>query len=202
MAIKEILDKIRKALPEDTEERIKEWLADASNEAGIMADAISARNKENERLRKAKEELEQKLSELSASADALKKKDEELQHLKNMLAEKEKKEYEDLVSQWEKAMKILSIPETDKRYSQVQKVRNYFKIPKENETLTINDLKENLTKFQLLQDTGIFSEPEKVNEASGKPPIPANTNNIEPEPLTAGQALVQKLKAQEKAQKT
>ena len=72
MAIKEILDRIRKALPEDTGEQIKEWLADASNEAGIMADAISARNRENERLRKAKEELEQKLQEYSSSADVLK----------------------------------------------------------------------------------------------------------------------------------
>lgn len=199
MAIKEILDKIRKALPEDTGEQIKEWLADASNEAGIMADAISARNRENERLRKAKEELEQKLQEYSSSADVLKKKDEELQQLKNMLAEKEKKEYETLKGQWEKMANIFTIPETDKRYSQVQKVKNYFKFPKENETLTIDDIRDNLNKFQLLQDTGIFSEPERVNEASGKPPIP--TTSTEPETLTSGQALVQKLKAQEK-QKT
>lgn len=196
MAIKEILDKIRKALPEDAGNEIKEWLADAVNEAGIMADAISARNRENERLRKAKEELEVKLQELSSSADVLKKKDEELQQLKTKLAEKEQKEYETLKGQWEKMANIFTIPETDKRYSQVQKVKDYFKFPKENETLTINDLKENLTKFQLLQDTGIFSEPERVNEASGKPPIP--TTSTEPEPLTSGQALVQKLKAQEK----
>ena len=199
MAIKEILDRIRKALPEDTGEQIKEWLADASNEAGIMADAISARNRENERLRKAKEELEQKLQEYSSSADVLKKKDEELQQLKNMLAEKEKKEYETLKGQWEKMANIFNIPETDKRYSQVQKVKDYFKFPKENETLTIEDIRDNLNKFQLLQDTGIFSEPERMNEASGKPPIP--TTSTEPEPETAGQAIVQKLKAQEKQAK-
>ena len=199
MAIKEILDKIRKALPEDTGEQIKEWLADASNEAGIMADAISARNRENERLRKTKEELEQKLQEYSSSADVLKKKDEELSQLKSKLAEKEQKEYETLKGQWEKMANIFNIPETDKRYSQVQKVKDYFKFPKENETLTIDDIRDNLNKFQLLQDTGIFSEPERVNEASGKPPIP--TTSTEPEPETAGQAIVQKLKAQQKQAK-
>ena len=199
MAIKEILDKIRKALPEDTGEQIKEWLADASNEAGIMADAISARNRENERLRKAKEELELKLQEYSSSADVLKKKDEELSQLKSKLAEKEQKEYETLQKQWEKMANIFNIPETDKRYSQVQKVKNYFKLPKENETLTIDDIRDNLNKFQLLQDTGIFSEPERVNEASGKPPIP--TTSTEPEPETAGQAILQKLKAQQKQPK-
>jgi len=199
MAIKEILDKIRKALPEDTGEQIKEWLADASNEAGIMADAISARNRENERLRKAKEELEQKLQEHSSSADVLKKKDEELSQLKSKLAEKEQKEYETLKGQWEKMANIFNIPETDKRYSQVQKVKDYFKFPKENETLTIEDIRDNLNKFQLLQDTGIFSEPERMNEASGKPPIP--TTSTEPEPETAGQAILQKLKAQQKQPK-
>ena len=199
MAIKEILDKIRKALPEDTGEQIKEWLADASNEAGIMADAISARNRENERLRKAKEELELKLQEYSSSADVLKKKDEELSQLKSKLAEKEQKEYETLQKQWEKMANIFTIPETDKRYSQVQKVKDYFKFPKENENLTIDDIRDNLNKFQLLQDTGIFSEPERVNEASGKPPIP--TTSTEPEPETAGQAILQKLKAQQKQPK-
>ena len=199
MAIKEILDKIRKALPEDTGEQIKEWLADASNEAGIMADAISARNRENERLRKTKEELELKLQEYSSSADVLKKKDEELSQLKSKLAEKEQKEYETLKGQWEKMANIFNIPETDKRYSQVQKVKDYFKFPKENETLTIEDIRDNLNKFQLLQDTGIFSEPERVNEASGKPPIP--TTSTEPEPETAGQAILQKLKAQQKQAK-
>lgn len=199
MAIKEILDKIRKALPEDTGEQIKEWLADASNEAGIMADAISARNRENERLRKAKEELELKLQEYSSSADVLKKKDEELSQLKSKLAEKEQKEYETFKGQWEKMANIFNIPETDKRYSQVQKVKDYFKFPKENETLTIDDIRDNLNKFQLLQDTGIFSEPERVNEASGKPPIP--TTSTEPEPETAGQAILQKLKAQQKQAK-
>ena len=199
MAIKEILDKIRKALPEDAGEQIKEWLADASNEAGIMADAISARNRENERLRKAKEELELKLQEYSSSADVLKKKDEELSQLKSKLAEKEQKEYETLKGQWEKMANIFNIPETDKRYSQVQKVKDYFKFPKENENLTIDDIRDNLNKFQLLQDTGIFSEPERVNEASGKPPIP--TTSTEPEPQTAGQAILQKLKAQQKQAK-
>ena len=199
MAIKEILDKIRKALPEDTVEQIKEWLADAVNEAGIMADAISARNRENERLRKAKEELELKLQEYSSSADVLKKKDEELSQLKSKLAEKEQKEYETLKGQWEKMANIFNIPETDKRYSQVQKVKDYFKFPKENENLTIDDIRDNLNKFQLLQDTGIFSEPERMNEASGKPPIP--TTSTEPEPETAGQAIRQKLKAQQKQAK-
>jgi len=164
-----------------------------------MADAISARNRENERLRKAKEELEQKLQEYSSSADVLKKKDEELSQLKSKLAEKEQKEYETLKGQWEKMANIFNIPETDKRYSQVQKVKDYFKFPKENETLTIEDIRDNLNKFQLLQDTGIFSEPERMNEASGKPPIP--TTSTEPEPETAGQAILQKLKAQQKQAK-
>lgn len=191
MAIKEILDKIRKALPEDTGEQIKEWLADASNEAGIMADAISARNRENERLRKAKEELEQKLQEYSSSADVLKKKDEELQQLKNKLAEIELREKQNLEKQWNDISKVFTIPETDKRFTQIQKVKNHFKFPEEGKQLTMEEIKENLKVYQVLADAGILTEKEPVPEPSTKPPITPQTQQI---PMDAGEAILQKLK--------
>ena len=191
MAIKEILDRIRKALPEDTGEQIKEWLADAVNEAGIMADAISARNRENERLRKAKEELEQKLQEYSSSADVLKKKDEELQQLKNKLAEIELREKQNLEKQWNDISKVFTIPETDKRFTQIQKVKNHFKFPEEGKQLTMEEIKENLKVYQVLADAGILTEKEPVPEPSTKPPITPQTQQI---PMDAGEAILQKLK--------
>ncbi len=191
MAIKEILDKIKKALPEDTAKELADLLADAMNEAGIMADAIGARNKENERLRKKAEELEAKLSDLSGQADAVKKKDEELNNLKAKLAEIELREKQNLEKQWNDISKVFAIPETDKRFTQIQKLKNHFKFPEEGKQLTMEEIKENLKVYQVLADAGILNEKEPVPEPSTKPPITPQTQQI---PMDAGEAILQKIK--------
>jgi len=176
MAIKEILDRIKNTLGADAPAEITALLADAKREVDDILDSNSSANKESAsrkakireleaELEKAREEATKATSpEHKAELERLRK--IEAQHL-SAQAEADAK----LKATWADKSKTLAVDKTAKVYDKVQKVIDRFKFPAENEELTIDQIKQNLSTFELLESTQYFTA--DTVETGGRAPANA-----------------------------
>jgi len=173
MAIKEILDRIKNTLGADASAEITALLADAKREADDILDSNASANKEsasrkakirdleaeNERL---KDEAGKATSpEAKAELERLKK--IEAQHL-SAQAEADAK----LKATWADKSKTLAVDKTAKIYDKVQKVLDRFAVPTEGQELTLDQIKQNLSTYELLESTQYFTA--ETNETGGRAP--------------------------------
>jgi len=193
MALKEILDKIQKALPADADSGLRSLVADAINEASVVVDSIGAKNRENEKLRSKLEEAEAKIEELSKGSDVLKEKDAkiaELETFKTKWQEKLAEEEKALRTKWEEQAKMFQLPETDKRYAAFQKVKGHFQFGDDKNPLDIDAIKANLKLFDAIADTGVITSEPPADIVGGKPPV---TTTTPPVYSSSGEAIAAKL---------
>lgn len=197
MPLVEILDKIQKGLPADAESGLRSLVADALLEASTITDSLGARNRENEKLRKTNDELQSKVESLSSS-DELKKKDDliaELQPFKIKYEEILKKEEDTLRKEWDETAALFALPETDKRYPAIQKVKANFTFPDDpKKPLELQHVKDNLRIFKAVSATGAIEAPQPP-DSDGKVPINPDTT---PVAVSSGQAILDKIKRDRK----
>lgn len=195
MAIKTILDKIKAQLGADAPAEINSLIADAIREADDMTDGLAAANKESKGRKEKIRELE---SELESAKDQLSKNDpaqhsqelKRLQEVEGKYNEFLKSQEAELRSKWTEASKIFSIDQTDKRHSVVTSVKSRFKFAPDGSELAIDDVKANLSAYELLQAAKAFDLP-----TTGSPqPSPKPTDgNPTPQYNSGGQALAARL---------
>lgn len=177
MAIKEILDKIKATLGADAPAETLALLADATREASDMTDSLSAANKESagrkNRIRELESELEKAKDEAGkATSPEAKAELARLKGIETEYANMRNAENEKLKATWQEKAKMLTVEKTSKLYEKAQKVLNQFAMPKEGEELTIDQVKDNLKAFALLDSTGYFST--ETTDTGGKAPITTN----------------------------
>ena len=175
MALKEILDKIQAQLPADAGTDIIALIADAKREAStVLADLSSANSESKSRREKLSEkdakiaELEQQIAQATspeAKAEIERLKKIEAKHLETIAAADAQ-----LKTKWAEIAKVLTVDKTDKRHEKVSKIKDRFKLPQnETDELTIDEIKANLERYDLLESTGYFTA--ETKPVGGNPPI-------------------------------
>jgi hypothetical protein len=193
MAIKEILDKIKASLGADASAEITALLADAKREVEDILDSNSSANKESAsrkaKIRELEAELE-RVREEAAKATSPEHKAElerlrkiEAQHL-SAQAEADAK----LKATWAEKSKTLAVDKTAKIYDKVQKVIDRFALPTEGQELTLDQIRQNLSTYELLESTQYFTA--ETNETGGRAPI---TGNTKPTYKSSGEAIAAQL---------
>lgn len=177
MNLKEILGKIKATLGADAPAEIITLLADADRQLQDLTESKRAADRESaERKEKIRElegkiaETEGKLSQVNtpeakAELDRLKK--VEADHLALL-----KSQDDAVMAEWAEKSKLLSVDATDKRYAKVQAVKKHFVIPKEGETLNIEQVRENLKTYAHYDDIGHFNV--ESTDTGGAPPKPTD----------------------------
>lgn len=178
MAIKEILDKIKASLGADASAETHALIADAIREASDMTDSLSSANKESAGRKNRIRELESELE--NAKAEIGKASSPELKNELNRLKEIETKytgllnaETEKLKSTWQEKAKTLTVDKTSKLYEKVQKVLPQFTLAQEGQELTVEQIKDNLKTYTLLEATGFFAAETVIT--GGNPPFAGNS---------------------------
>jgi predicted nuclease with TOPRIM domain len=174
MAIKEILDRIKASLGADASAETLALLSDASREAKDIIDSLNSANKECAARKYRNKELESELE--NAKAEIGKASSPELKNELNRLKEIETKytgllnaETEKLKSTWQEKAKTLTVDKTSKLYEKVQKVLPQFNLAQEGQELTVEQIKDNLKTYTLLEATGFFAA--ETITTGGNPPF-------------------------------
>jgi len=174
MALKELLDKIASKLPADADSELTSALADAKREAQTVLSDLSSANAEakkyRESLRAKEAELETAKAEVEKHQSPEAKK--ELERLKAI-----EKQFQDaqaaadakLKADWETKSKNILVDKTSKLYEKAEKVKGKFTFAPEGQELTIDQIKQNLSAYELLETTGYFTT--ETKDAGGKAPI-------------------------------
>lgn len=177
MNLKEILGKIKATLGTDAPAEIITLLADADRQLQDLTESKRAADRESaERKEKIRElegkiaETEGKLSQVNtpeakAELDRLKK--VEADHLALL-----KSQEDAVMAEWAEKSKLLSVGATDKRHAKVQAVISEFVMPKEGETLTIDQVRANLKAYSILEKTNHFAV--ESTDTGGAPPKPTD----------------------------
>ena len=193
MGIKEILDKIQGLLPAESGADLKSAVTDALAEASLMADKLTARNKENQKRREENEALEAKVADLEAKNAKL----EGANNSDELTAYKSKAEdYDKLIAEQNAALitkwkgiddKLGTITDTDKRFETITAFKAKLSIPAEGQELTAEIARENIKLYEVLESTGIMNDQEKAPEY-GK------SKGGEPAPKTGADAVLNIIK--------
>lgn len=198
MTLKELLDKIQKAIPADGDAAMRQDIADAIRQATVMTDSLSAANKESESRRNKINELQTKLDAQTAEIaglNAAKDSDE----YKSLRAKADK--YDALmtekatqtVNDWKAAQtKLDAIQSTDKRHSKVEAFRKTLTLPQEGKELDAETAKRNLDLFTAFEAGGGLD----TNVADGQNPPGGKPGD--PTPMTSGDAVLTILQQQNK----
>jgi TolA-binding protein len=191
MAIKEILDRIKGKLGTDDAEAIA-LLADAQREANDMTDSLSAANRESAGRKSKIRELETQIETQKGEIEKLSAlyKSEELVQLRKkaeLYETKIKAEEDGLRSEWEKKANLFSIPETDKRYAQIQTLKGDFAFAENDTPLGIDAIRNNMRLFDLLTKAKVFDETAPLPATGTPPTTPTPIPNI---PQGSGDAVV------------
>jgi len=174
MNIKESLDKLKTVLGADASEALS-IISDIERQNSDRDRAMKAANKESEERRIALEEKDAALlakdaeiakatsPEAKAEIERLKK--IEAKHLETIAAADAQ-----LKTKWAEIAKVLTVDKTDKRHEKVSKIKDRFKLPQnETDELTIDEIKANLERYDLLESTGYFTA--ETKPVGGNPPI-------------------------------
>lgn len=190
MAIKEILDRIKNALGADAPAETKALIADAIREADDILDSNASANKESAS-RKAKiREMEAKIEKLEddvqkASSPEAKAEYERLKKIEAKHLETQAAADAQLKAKWSEIAKVLNVDKTDKRFEKVSKIKDRFKLPaSDTDELSIDDIKSNLERYDLLDTTGYFAPETKAT--GGNPPANLGAGEYK----TSGEAYV------------
>ncbi len=193
MGIKELLDKIQGLLPAESGADLKSAVTDALAEASLMADKLTAKNKENQKRREENEALEAKVADLEAKNAKL----EGANNSDELTAYKSKAEaYDKLIAEQNAALitkwkgiddKLGKITDTDKRFETITAFKAKLSIPAEGQELTAEIARENIKLYEVLESTGIMNDQEKAPEY-GK------SKGGEPAPKTGADAVLNIIK--------
>lgn len=193
MGIKELLDKIQGLLPAESGADLKSAVTDALAEASLMADKLTAKNKENQKRREENEALGAKVADLEAKNAKL----EGANNSDELTAYKSKAEaYDKLIAEQNAALitkwkgiddKLGKITDTDKRFETITAFKAKLSIPAEGQELTAEIARENIKLYEVLESTGIMNDQEKAPEY-GK------SKGGEPAPKTGADAVLNIIK--------
>ena len=173
MAIKQTLDKVKATLGADSSEALA-LLADAEREINDILAGLASANKESANRKDKIREQEAELETLKDQVTKLSAVDHkaELDRLRGVETEyntKIKAEEDGLRSEWEKKANLFSIPETDKRYAQIQTLKSDFAFAENDTPLGIDAIKNNMRLLDLLTKAKVFDESAPL-PATGTPP--------------------------------
>jgi hypothetical protein len=93
-----------------------------------------------------------------------------------------------LKATWADKSKTLAVDKTAKIYDKVQKVIDRFAVPTEGQELTLDQIKQNISTYELLESTQYFTA--ETNETGGRAPI---TGNPKPTYKSSGEAIAAQL---------
>lgn len=192
--IKAILERIKSKISSEELAKIESDIAEGIAEDEKLYSQLADLRRESAERRERVQELEALTTKQRAKETELQSENEKLKtatttpeyqaaiEKAKKYDELEAKQNNDLKTKWAEKAKMLSVDETHKLYSKVQKVKDRFVLPKDDkDELSIDTIKRNLENFELLESTQYF-EP-TTTETGGNPPrtdgsMPASREQI------------------------
>ncbi len=160
MKIQELIAEIRKSLTAEELAKVSSSLSNVEREYLDTVDNLKSANAESkgrkEKIREMTAEIEE-LKDLTTSVDKLKTQIVELSEYKKQLDTIKAKEFETTKTKWEEKSKLLIVPEDNKQFQTMQRLRTKFVFPEEGKELEAKQIEQNLQAFELLETAGVFS---------------------------------------------
>jgi len=190
MAIRDRLNKIISQLTGDNAEALKTELREAISEAETMNEALLQANNESRTRKEKLREKDAELTEWKEKAESLTNLNPELDRLKKVEAEfntHKQTIFDSKLNTWKSKAEIFAVPETDKRFAKVVKIKDQFTFPADDKSqLTAEQIDANLKAFNMLEIAGYF---DGVDNDTKPLPRPKDNSPVPKDRQTAGQAL-------------
>lgn len=153
--IKDLLKQISDTVSNDDLPKISGFLDSIGRQVVTLISSNQGNRTESESWKGKFQESEAKVAELQGKVDSLSGSTAEIERLKTVEAEfntYKERENAAKIAKWEEKAKDFDIPETDPRYTQIEKLKTRFKF----ENVTASDAEANLNLFETLEDAGVF----------------------------------------------
>lgn len=146
-----------------TERNLEEVIKESVN----RKETIQAKEEELKKINETIAELNKKLTDYEPKV-------KEVEQYKAEVEKVRKQKEEELVSEWNKIVPILNANQKNPIYDKIQKIKKYFKLPKdENDKLSLDDIKNNIEVFGHYKAIDYFNEATTETapgyDKSGKP---------------------------------
>lgn len=122
------------------------------------------------------ESLSTEKTKLQASINELSAYKSKYSELEKIEQERAKQENTKLMETYEAKMKLFEVKESDSRYNKLTGAKAKLITPNEGETLSIDQIKSNMEKIELLESAGIFEQQEGADIKVPVPTRPVNTD--------------------------
>ncbi|MDY0218988.1 MAG: hypothetical protein RBR14_06550 [Candidatus Cloacimonas acidaminovorans] len=133
---------------EKTEKNLDEVIKESVN----RKETIQAKEEELRKLNETITELTKKLTDYEPIV-------KEAEQYKAEVEKTRKQKEEEMIAQWNKILPILNANQKSPIFDKVQKIKKYFKLPKdENEKLSLDEIKQNIDIFEHYQAIDYFSD--------------------------------------------
>jgi chromosome segregation ATPase len=190
MALRERLNKIISQLTGDNAEALKTELREAITEAETITESLMQANNESKTRKEKIRALETELSDTKEKVEGFTNLNPELERLKKVEAEfntHKQTIFDSKLNTWKSKAEIFAVPETDKRFAKVVKIKDQFTFPADDKSqLTAEQIDANLKAFNMLEIAGYF---DGVDNDTKPLPRPKDNSPVPKDRQTAGQAL-------------
>lgn len=133
---------------EKTERNLEEVIKESVN----RKETIQAKEEELKKLNETIAELTKKLTDYEPKV-------KEAEQYKAEVEKIRKQKEEELLAEWNKILPILNANQKNPIYEKVQRIRKYFKLPKdENDQLSLDDIRNNIEVFEHYKAIEYFAD--------------------------------------------
>lgn len=172
---------ISEGITED--EKLYTQLADLRRESAERRERVQELETETAKQRAKNTELQSQVEKLSTTTTTPEYKAALEKAAKyDELIEKQNTE---LKTKWAEKSKTLAVDKTAKIYDKVQKVIDRFALPTEGQELTLDQIRQNLSTYELLESTQYFTA--ETTNAGGNPPA----NSVHTVPTDAAKRIIE-----------
>jgi glycerol-3-phosphate cytidylyltransferase-like family protein len=160
MAVRDLIKKVRTALPADALELVADTLAAMDREAVTMESALKGANSSDAERRIAlrdKDKEIQRLNDQIAELDGLKSQITELEGFKKKYDEVVETQNAQVIGKWKDVSSVFDVKETDPNFEKYNRVKSDFVL---TDDITPEQAKQNLKTYEIYQKAGFFGSHE------------------------------------------